>query len=128
MIQTDLWGNATDLSLLVDLNYADLQKLQAIGAAAQAEQAKHVLRDDLTKVWDVLKGMKDGRVDIVLDNAGFELYTDLVLADFLVSCTPFVSQVVFQCVVELPVKLTSQPQDDPVVRVRCAAARLRVSR
>lgn len=96
MIQTDLWGNATDLSLLVDLNYADLQKLQAIGAAAQAEQAKHVLRDDLTKVWDVLKGMKDGRVDIVLDNAGFELYTDLVLADFLVSCTPFVSQVVFQ--------------------------------
>lgn len=58
-----------------------------------------MLRDDLAKVWDVLKGMEDGRVDIVLDNAGFELYTDLVLADFLVSCTPFVSQVVFQSVV-----------------------------
>jgi hypothetical protein len=28
--------------------------------------------------------------------AGFELYTDLVLADFLVSCTPFVGAVVFQ--------------------------------
>lgn len=30
--------------------------------------------------------------------AGFELYTDLILADFLISCTPFVSEVVFQYV------------------------------
>lgn len=26
------------------------------------------------------------------------MYTDLILADFLVSCTPFVDTVVFQCV------------------------------
>jgi len=57
-----------------------------------------------------LKTLKDGRVDIILDNgkscqresgytdlaAGFELYTDFILADFLVSCTPFVNEVVFQ--------------------------------
>ena len=30
--------------------------------------------------------------------AGFELFTDLVLADFLVTYTPYVSKVVFQCV------------------------------
>ncbi|KAK8846563.1 hypothetical protein IAR55_005649 [Kwoniella newhampshirensis] len=95
MIQADLWGNATDLSLLIDLKYEDLQKLQAVGAAAQAEQAKFILRDDMSNAWEHLKTVKDGRVDIVLDNAGFELYTDLILADFLVSCTPSVGEVVF---------------------------------
>jgi hypothetical protein len=57
-----------DLSLLVDLKYEDLQKLQAVGAAAQAEQAKLILRNDLGKTWDHLKGMKGGRVDFILDN------------------------------------------------------------
>ena len=68
MIQADLWGNATDLSLLVDLKYEDLQKLQAVGAAAQAEQAKLILRNDLSKAWDHLKNVEDGRLDIVMDN------------------------------------------------------------
>lgn len=57
-----------DLSLLVDLKYEDIQKLQAVGAQAQAEQAKNVLRNDLPKVWDLLKGVKGGRLDFVLDN------------------------------------------------------------
>jgi hypothetical protein len=70
MIQADLWGNATDLSLLVDLKYEDLQKLQAVGAAAQAEQAKKILRDDLPTVWALLKTLHNDRVDIVLDNGG----------------------------------------------------------
>jgi hypothetical protein len=102
-----------DLSLLIDLKYEDLQKLQAVGAKAQAEQAKFILRNDLPRAWEHLKTLKDGRVDIVLDNgmfrgacrrrsltfsAGFELYTDFILADFLVSCTPFVKEVVFQYV------------------------------
>ncbi|CAD6582132.1 MAG: hypothetical protein TREMPRED_003178 [Tremellales sp. Tagirdzhanova-0007] len=95
IIQADLWGNATDLSLLVDLKYEDLQKLQAVGAAAQAEQAKLILRNDLGQVWEFMKRLQRGRVDIVLDNAGFELYTDFVFADFLISCTPFVGEVVF---------------------------------
>jgi hypothetical protein len=57
-----------DLSLLVDLKYEDLQKLQAVGAAAQAKQAKLILRNDLGKTWDHLKSVKGGRVDFVLDN------------------------------------------------------------
>jgi hypothetical protein len=56
------------LSLLVDLSYSDLQKLQQLGSASQAEQAKFILRNDLEKVWAVLKDVEDGRVDIVLDN------------------------------------------------------------
>jgi hypothetical protein len=57
-----------DLSLLVDLSYSDLQKLQQLGSASQAEQAKFILRNDLEKVWATLKDVKDGRIDIVLDN------------------------------------------------------------
>ncbi|WVN88821.1 uncharacterized protein L203_104035 [Cryptococcus depauperatus CBS 7841] len=95
MIQADLWGNATDLSLLIDLKYEDLQKLQAVGSDAQAKQAKFILRNDLGKAWNHIKSLKNGRIDIVMDNAGFELYTDLILADFLISCTPFVREVVF---------------------------------
>ena len=52
----------------MDLKYEDLQKLQAVGAQAQAEQAKMILRNDLPKAWYLLKGLTGGRVDIVLDN------------------------------------------------------------
>ncbi|WWC67453.1 uncharacterized protein I206_101361 [Kwoniella pini CBS 10737] len=99
MIQADLWGNATDLSLLVDLNYKDLQKLQAVGSDSQKEQFKFILKNDLIKVWNYLKKLNTkqngGRIDFILDNSGFELFTDLILADFLISCTPFINKVVF---------------------------------
>lgn len=52
----------------MDLKYEDLQKLQAVGAKAQQEQAKFILRNDLPKVWDLLKTVKNGRVDFVMDN------------------------------------------------------------
>lgn len=61
-----------DLSLLVDLSYSDLQKLQQLGSASQAEQAKFILRNDLEKVWATINDVKDGRVDIVLDNGKFD--------------------------------------------------------
>jgi hypothetical protein len=64
-------AHGQDLSLLVDLKYEDLQKLQAVGTKAQAEQAQFILRNDLPKAWQHLKSLKDGRVDIVLDNGWF---------------------------------------------------------
>ncbi|GJN86308.1 hypothetical protein PLIIFM63780_009887 [Purpureocillium lilacinum] len=83
-----LWGNATDLSLLTNLTYEDIQKLQ--GSAARKAAEKNILINDLPASYEILKkaraeGQKERRVDFVLDNAGFELYVDLVLAGFLLA-------------------------------------------
>ena len=85
LVSSSLWGNATDLSLLTNLNYADLQKLQATSAEHRKEKQQFVLVNQLADAWDAMRSMDHGRVDIVLDNAGFELVTDLVLADWLLT-------------------------------------------
>lgn len=83
-----LWGNATDLSLLTNLTYEDIQKLQ--GSAARKAAEANILINHLPAAYDMLSkaraaGKTERRVDFVLDNAGFELYVDLVLASFLLS-------------------------------------------
>jgi hypothetical protein len=88
MCEICLWGNATDLSLLTSLTYEDIQKLQ--GSEARKASEKNILINDLPKAYEILKkakdeGKKERRVDIVLDNAGFELYVDLILAGYLLS-------------------------------------------
>ena len=88
MCEICLWGNATDLSLLTSLTYEDIQKLQ--GSEARKASEKNIIVNDLEAAYDVLKkakkdGKKERQVDIVLDNAGFELYVDLILAGFLLS-------------------------------------------
>ncbi|EMD35051.1 hypothetical protein CERSUDRAFT_116552 [Gelatoporia subvermispora B] len=98
MIQMCLWGNATDLSMLTQITHDDIQNLQSVGRDAQAARKQYILRDDQDKVWahlQSLSGSNGSRVDFVLDNAGFELFTDFVFADFLVTYTPYVSKVVF---------------------------------
>lgn len=81
MLQIALWGNATDLSLLSKLSTSDIQKLQ--GAAAILSNRDKIVADDTVRVWDMLSSDQAGRVDIVLDNSGFEFFTDLVLAAYL---------------------------------------------
>lgn len=88
MAEICLWGNATDLSLLTGLTYEDIQKLQ--GSKARKAAEKNILTNDLPRAYELLKkardeGKAERRVDIVLDNAGFELYVDLVLAGFLLA-------------------------------------------
>ncbi|KIL65759.1 hypothetical protein M378DRAFT_161764 [Amanita muscaria Koide BX008] len=95
MVQMCLWGNATDLSLLTHLSASDIERLQSVGRDAQAARQHFILRDDQNKVWEHISKLKRARIDFVLDNAGFELLTDLVFADFLVTFTPFVGKVVF---------------------------------
>ncbi|GAA5914596.1 damage-control phosphatase ARMT1 family protein [Sporobolomyces salmoneus] len=89
MMETMLWGNATDLSLLTSLTHEQIQELQSVERGRE-----YTLRDDLEKAWEHVKDSKDERFDIVLDNSGFELFTDLVLADFLITLTPFARKVV----------------------------------
>ncbi|KAF6241862.1 hypothetical protein HO173_000574 [Letharia columbiana] len=88
MCEICLWGNATDLSLLTSLSYEDIQKLQ--GADARKKAENNILVNDLPAAYTVLKeaqktDKKVRRVDIVLDNAGFELFVDLILAGYLLA-------------------------------------------
>lgn len=88
MCEICLWGNATDLSLLTNLSYEDIQKLQ--GSEARKASEKNILVNDLEKAFKILRaaqkeGKKERRVDIVLDNAGFELFVDLILAGYLIA-------------------------------------------
>ncbi|ORY34912.1 hypothetical protein BCR39DRAFT_515577 [Naematelia encephala] len=84
LTQVCLWGNSTDLSLLIDMTEEDIKKLQSTGGDHLAATEKNILGNDLHKLADYVLTIKDGRVDFVLDNAGFELYCDLVYADWLI--------------------------------------------
>lgn len=81
MTQIALWGNATDLSLLSKLSLEEIQSLQ--GSAAIKNNQRNIIANDVELVWRHLKESTGGRVDIVLDNSGFELFTDLIYASYL---------------------------------------------
>jgi damage-control phosphatase, subfamily III len=86
MSEICLWGNATDLSLLTNLSYDDIQKLQ--GSESRKANEEKIIVNDFAETFAALKkvqksGKTERRVDIVLDNAGFELFVDLVLAGYL---------------------------------------------
>lgn len=80
-----LWGNKMDLSLWpADISNKDTDIFSAI-----LEQAhENLLHDDssiLSLYCDTLRAQGGGKVDIVVDNAGFELVTDLALAHHLIT-------------------------------------------
>ena len=86
MMQISLWGNSSDLSLLSSLTPHDLQSRQ--GKAAREASKANVVADDTGKVWKFLSQQKQqgtgtGRINLVLDNAGFEFLADLVLIGYL---------------------------------------------
>ncbi|KAL9080292.1 MAG: hypothetical protein Q9157_000942 [Trypethelium eluteriae] len=89
MCEICLWGNATDLSLLTNLSYDDIQKLQ--GSKARKAAEANIIANDLPDAFRILRRArkngreKETRVDIILDNAGFELFVDLILAGYLLS-------------------------------------------
>ena len=89
-----LWGNKMDLSLWpADASNADVDIFSSILESA----SENLLHDDLGVLaahCETLRKKGGGNVDIIVDNAGFELITDLALAQHLVesgiaSCVTF---------------------------------------
>uniref|UniRef100_A0A8C5MJQ1 Sugar phosphate phosphatase n=1 Tax=Leptobrachium leishanense TaxID=445787 RepID=A0A8C5MJQ1_9ANUR len=83
LLQVSLWGNKCDLSISGGQDNA--QKFSILNSLESLKS--NILVDDTEFVWLLLSQKKGSsrRIDIVLDNAGFELVTDFVLADLLLS-------------------------------------------
>jgi len=95
-VEISLWGNQMDLSLWPvsttasnEKSQQDQRQQQQEAFGAVLEKAKdYLLQDDthlLQSLCDKLLNDGGGNIDIIVDNAGFELVTDLALADFLVA-------------------------------------------
>lgn len=75
----------TAVLFLTQMSEDDIKKLQSTGGDHLAATEKNILSNDLPAVWDLLsQKKKGGRIDIVMDNAGFELFCDMIYADFLI--------------------------------------------
>lgn len=83
MIEVSLWGNKCDLSLTAGKDCSqtsspldDLLKLRS-----------NILINDSDKLWQIIQSLSSSSnkpiLDIVLDNSGFELFTDLCMVEFL---------------------------------------------
>jgi hypothetical protein len=82
MTQIALWGNATDLSLLTAASSDQLEAIQ--GRKAIEEGQQRIVSNDMAAAWKYLSANVGGVVDIVLDNAGFELFTDMLYSLYLI--------------------------------------------
>ncbi|KAL8611037.1 hypothetical protein ACOMHN_042653 [Nucella lapillus] len=87
-VQVALWGNKCDLS--ISQGAENSQKKCVLEQLSPLKP--NILIDDTAAVLEALRSAaasrsgQAGRVDIVLDNAGFELVTDLCLAELLLAC------------------------------------------
>lgn len=92
--QISLWGNQTDLSLISSLSAEELKSMQ--GQEAIKKNQRNIVDDDTEAVWRYLAdpSRRSRRVDVVLDNAGFEFYTDIVYCAYLIK-SGLADQVVF---------------------------------
>lgn len=73
-----LWGNRMDLSLR-PANAGSHYGLET------HHEAANLLVDDTPQVMDWLLQQPTQRIDLILDNAGFELFCDLCLTDYLLT-------------------------------------------
>lgn len=82
-----MWANKCDLSVSGGV----IQDGQHTGMAEQLKHLKAwILVDNTSEVWQLLRAIDRStehkiHIDFVLDNAGFEVFADLCLAEFLLS-------------------------------------------
>jgi len=81
-VQIALWGNKCDLSISGGASNSQTD-VDVLGQVDVLQP--YVLCDETSNVWNLLSQKRRCCIDIVLDNAGFELFTDLCLAEFLIS-------------------------------------------
>lgn len=92
-VLTSLWGNRMDLSIW-PVGGSGGQGTDGQSSAARASEAfssvleagqRMILANDILELSTYVECLqKPSRMDIVVDNAGFELFCDLCLADFLI--------------------------------------------
>ncbi|HID53285.1 MAG TPA: protein-glutamate O-methyltransferase family protein [Anaerolineae bacterium] len=75
----DLWGNQVDLSMW------SVDDASKPSHSSDAVRLAHTLVDDRAAVLALLNKLENIRVDFIVDNAGLELVSDLVLADYLLT-------------------------------------------
>ncbi len=115
----DLWGNQVDLSMW------SVDDATMPGHASDALRLAHTLVDDRAAVLSLLNKSENIRVDFIVDNAGLELVSDLVLADYLLTTgkagtvhfhvklhPTFVSDATTHDVLQTLVFLNGRPQPD----------------
>ncbi len=104
LLLADLWGNQNDLSMWpvqkgapgqalpgehpVDPASSEQATKKTVEKTSRLESAQEkILANDLKQAldWLLAQAATHPRVDLLLDNAGFELVTDLALADFLLT-------------------------------------------
>ncbi len=62
-----------------------IKSLQSTGGANLAATEKNILGNHMKQLWETavsLRANTGGRIDFVLDNAGFELYCDCVYGEW----------------------------------------------
>jgi hypothetical protein len=80
LTQLALWGNRVDMSIWpADEEGEDRSRVEVEG------EREYILVDDTSALLSKLAGLRGGRVDFIMDNAGFELVCDLCLVDYLLS-------------------------------------------
>lgn len=80
ILQISLWGNKCDLSMSA--------LKENIPKSSGDEESSNILVNDTEKVWNCLKEASqshEAHIHLILDNAGFELFSDFCLLHFLLA-------------------------------------------
>lgn len=80
LLQLALWGNRIDLSLFSSGN-----RINNPNPLSQQSEQANILVNDSRLLADLISNFQEKRIYFILDNAGFELFCDLCLVDFLLT-------------------------------------------
>jgi hypothetical protein len=80
LIHSALWANRADLSMWSIITGEDEQSCRV-----DDHHQGRILVNDAHVLAERIAGLQAGRIDLIVDNAGFELVCDLCLVDFLLA-------------------------------------------